>query len=386
MVRRTQKLYKVWNNRLPRYSFVKACMRSTEEVGENKVSKEQKEPRLWLVRSGRRGERELDALEQGKAFIGWSEVGNLSNLDRSEIVKRLEEIFPGSSKNRIASFASQLDRFVNIIQIGDLVVMPRKLTDGIAIGEVTGDYNYIDDPDDLFPHSRSVKWHEESVPRDNFKQDLRYSFGAQMTICGIRRDNAVHRVLAVLKTGKDPGPLLDGPGRLAPIHLVDDEPDIDIQDLANQQIVSLIKSEFAGHALADLVAEILETKGYTTKVSPPGPDRGVDILAAGGTLGLGEDRICVQVKSSDGEANRDVVLKLIGSVSQSGAQTGLLVSIGGVNKAARKDLDDDFFKLRLWQMDDLLKALFKNYAELPEYIRAKLPLRQIWAPVSQDDL
>ena len=80
------------------------------------------------------------------------------------------------------------------------------------------------------------------------------------------------------------------------------------------------------------------------------------------------------------------MLKLIGSVSQSGAQTGLLVSIGGVNKAARKDLDDDFFKLRLWQMDDLLKALFKSYAELPEYIRAKLPLRQIWAPVSQDDL
>ena len=365
-------------------------MRSTEEVGEDKVAREQKEPRLWLIRSGSRGERELDALEQNKALIGWSEVGDLSNKDRSEIVRRLEEIFPGSSKNRIANYASQLHRFVNIIQIGDLVVMPRKLTDGIAIGEVTGDYNYIDDPNDIFPNSRSIKWHKESVPRDNFKQDLRHSFGAFMTVCEIKRNKAIDRVLAVLETGKDPGPLLDKPG-LIPTQIVDDESDVedyevDIEEVANQQIVSLIKSQFAGHDLAKLVAEILETEGYTTKVSPPGPDGGVDILAAGGTLGLGEDRICVQVKSSDGEANRDVVLKLIGSVSQSGAQTGLLVSIGGVNKAARKDLDDDFFKLRLWQMDDLLKALFKNYAELPEYIRAKLPLRQIWAPVSQDDL
>ena len=63
---------------------------------------------------------------------------------------------------------------------------------------------------------------------------------------------------------------------------------VDIEDIANQQIVSLIKSEFASHALADLVAEILRVEGYTTKVSPPGPDGGaVDVLATGGTLGLG---------------------------------------------------------------------------------------------------
>lgn len=349
-------------------------------------------PRLWIVRAGRRGERELAALERGKAFIGWSEVGDLSKLkNKDRIVERLEKVDSDWTRNQIANYASQLHQFVNIIRIGDLVAMPRKLTDGIAIGKVAGDYSYIEDPDDLFPHSRSVKWHKESVPRSDFKQDLRFSFGAQQTVCEIKKNNAVDRVLAVLKTREDPGPLLKKQGR-APIQPVGggesdvEDYKVDIEDLADQQIISLIKSQFAGHALADLVAEILKTEGYTTKISPPGPDGGVDILAAGGTLGLGEDRICVQVKSSDGEANRDVVLKLIGSVSKSGAQTGLLVSIGGVNKVARKDLENDFFKLRLWQMRDLLKALFKNYAELPEDIRAKLPLRQIWAPVSQDDL
>ncbi len=132
----------------------------------------------------------------------------------------------------------------------------------------------------------------------------------------------------VLETGSDPSALLGKQGVAFGEPAEDDaeaeDYATDIEDIANQQIVSLIKSEFAGHALADLFAEILRIEGYTTKVSPPGPDGGVDILAAGGTLGLGEDRICVQVKSGDGAANHDVVLRLIGSVSNTQAQTGLV--------------------------------------------------------------
>jgi restriction system protein len=121
-------------------------------------------------------------------------------------------------------------------------------------------------------------------------------------------------------------------------------------------------------------------------ISPPGADGGVDILAAGGKLGLGEDRICVQVKSGDGAANHDVVLKLIGSVSNTQAQTGLLVSLGGVNSVAQKELDNNFFKLRLWQMSDLLKALYRTYNDLSDTTRAKLPLKQIWVPMVGGDV
>ena len=102
-------------------------------------------------------------------------------------------------------------------------------------------------------------------------------------------------------------------------------------------------------------------------------------------LGLGEDRICVQVKSGDGAANHDVVLRLIGLVSNTQARTGLLVSIGGVNTVAQKELDANFFKLRLWQMPDLLKALFRAYGDLSDETRTKLPLKQIWAPISESD-
>jgi restriction system protein len=344
--------------------------------------------RLWIVRAGKQGERELAAIEQGRLLPGFLEVGDLGALKgRDPILAHLEQVMPDAGQNRLKNFAAQLNQFAHTIQVGDLVVMPRKVTNGVAIGEVTGEYQF--DPNDPYRHSRAVKWLEESVARDAFKQDLRHSFGAFMTICEIKRNSALERVRAVLKTGSDPGSLLGKQGKAAaPAPDEDVEAEdyaTDIEDIANQQIISLIKSEFAGHALADLVAEILRVEGYTTKVSPPGADGGVDILAAGGTLGLGEDRICVQVKSGDGTANHDVVLRLIGSVSNTQARTGLLVSIGGVNAAAQKELDNNFFKLRLWQMPDLLKALFRAYGELSDETRAKLPLKQIWAPISGGD-
>jgi len=341
--------------------------------------------RLWIVRAGKMGERELAAIEQGRLLPGFFEVGDLSSLQgREAIIAHLTQVMPGDGINRIRNFAAQLNQFAHSVKIGDLVVLPRKVTDGVAIGKVTG--NYVFDGADPYRHSRTVEWLKPAVARDIFKQDLRHSFGAFMTICEIKRNSALERVKAVLATGVDPGSLLGKQGTTL-TRTVDDEVEADeyatdIEDIANQQIISLIKSEFAGHGLANLIAEILQIEGYTTKISPPGADGGVDILAAGGTLGLGEDRICVQVKSGDGTANHDVVLRLIGSVSNTRAQTGLLVSIGGVNGPAQKELENNFFKLRLWQMPDLLKALFRTYGELSEETRAKLPLKQIWAPVS----
>ena len=195
-----------------------------------------------------------------------------------------------------------------------------------------------------------------------------------MTVCQIERNSALDRVLAVLSDDKDPGPLPD------------QDYTLDIQEIASHQITSLIKAEFSGHALANLVAEILQIEGYTTKVSPPGPDGGVDILAAGGTFGLGEDSICVQVKSGDGAADNGVVLQLIGSVANKQAKTGLLVSIGGVTAPAQREIDKSFFNLRLWQMQDLLNALFRSYDKLSDKTRTKLQLKQIWIPISGEDV
>lgn len=341
--------------------------------------------RLWIVRAGRNGERELDAITQNKLMLGFVEVGDLSHAkDRQSIAKLVKEGMPSAGDNKVKNFSAQLNQFANVIGLGDLVVLPRKLTSGVAIGEVTGPYVF--DPNGISRHTRIVKWLKEAVPRETFGQDLRHSFGAFMTVCEVKRNQALARIQRVLEVDADPGPLLGKQGT-APIKTPSEEVDagdveIDVEDIANQQIVALLKSGFTGHELAYLVAEILRVEGYITKVSPPGADGGVDILAAGGRLGLGEDRICVQVKSGDGAAGSDVVLKLMGSMQSSKARTGLLVSVGGLNGPAQKIIDNEFFAVRVWQMPELLSALFATYSRLSDETRSKLPLKQVWAPIA----
>ena len=351
--------------------------------------------RLWMIRAGRRGERENDAINLGKALVGFSEVGDLTGCDRQAIFAALQEAYPDTGRKTLLNFTAQLNQLVNRIETGDYVVMPRKSTDVVALGIIKGDYRY--EKDELgYHHTRTVEWKREDQPRASFKQDLLYSFGASMTVCEIQRNSAMERVKAVMEIGTDPGPLVSTPqirdAVIEPFPHTEeeadqaDESDFDLKEIASQQVISLIKSEFAGHALAELVDEILRAEGYKTKISPPGPDQGVDILAAGGNLELGGESICVQVKSGDGASNHNTVLRLIGSVANTGASTGLLVSTGGVNVPAQKELDkpNNFFRIRLWQMDDLLRALFRNYDNLSAETRAKLPIERIWAPVQSD--
>ena len=232
-----------------------------------------------VVSASRTRQRELAAIEQSKLLPGFPEVAELTAMDsREAILAHLQKVLPGAGTNTLRNFAAQLNQFVNRIEIGDYVVMPRKLTNGVAIGVVKGNYQF--DAENDYKHSRSVEWEEESLPRDTFKQDLRHSFGAFMTICQIKRNSAFERVKAVLETGTDPGSLLGKQGQVpkSPVSKGSEDDDTDaedyqpdIEDIANQQIISLMKSEFAGHALADLVAEIMRVEGYTTKVWPPWP-------------------------------------------------------------------------------------------------------------------
>ena len=99
--------------------------------------------RLWIVRAGKQGDRELAAIEQGRLLPGFLEVGDLRGFpDRDAILEHLVQVMPDGGRNRLRNFAAQLNQFAHTIRIGDLVVMPRKLTDGVAIGEVPGDYGF----------------------------------------------------------------------------------------------------------------------------------------------------------------------------------------------------------------------------------------------------
>ena len=98
-------------------------------------------------------------------------------------------------------------------------------------------------------------------------------------------------------------------------------------------------------------------------------------------LGLDAPSPLVLVKSGANAIDAPTVRQPHGVISTHGADQGLLVAWGGINRVAASELSTQRFNLRVWDADDLIESICRNYKRLPEAIRTRLPRRQIWTIV-----
>lgn len=343
-------------------------------------------PKIYLARAGGSGEDENYALDHGVAIIGFTEYSSLAGAkDYDGVLALVKATRPDLKPRAAGNYAGQLWAFAVAMKEGDIVVLPRKLTSQVALGRVKGPYKY-EKVGGVLRHMRTVEWLRPDVPRTVFGQDLLHSFGAFMTVCNIARNNAEQRVAAVLAGKPDPG-FTPTPSKTPNSETVasdDDAVGHDLSLAAHDQIVAHIQSRFVGHALAQLVNAVLATDGWATKLSPPGPDGGVDILAGRGPLGLDAPRLCVQVKSQNIPADVTVYRTLQGAMQSFKSEQGLLVCWGGFNKAVLNEAKQGHFTVRLWDSRDLVEAIYRTYENLPAEIQAELPLKRVWMLVQEE--
>lgn len=347
---------------------------------------------LWLIRAGSQGEFEQKFLTENRVYLTWEELNSdLSNAtSREALLQLLQHHYPNEKLKRLQNHASQIWPFANTMQIGDWVVLPSKKQPVIYIGKITSGYQANPQGPDPFFHYRKVEWFGQEIPRSHFGQDLLHSFGAFMTICRIQRNNAVERIKAMHKNNWQPESIKTVLEQNTNTALPDasdvseDAIHYNLVDTAKQQIIALIEQRFKGHELTRLVSAVLKAQGYTLWQSPEGADGGVDILAANGEMGFGEQRICVEVKSGTGTVDRPTVDKLLGAMSKFNANQGLFVAWGGFKQNVQKELASSFFRLRLWSQDDLLEELFAVYDKLDDEIKAQLPLKRVWMLVDTE--
>jgi restriction system protein len=133
------------------------------------------------------------------------------------------------------------------------------------------------------------------------------------------------------------------------------------------------------------VAAILEAQGYQVNVSPEGPDGGVDIVAGTGPLGFDQPKMVVQVKSSNNPVEVNVLRELTGVMTNFGADHALIVAWGGYRGTVEREAARSFFKIRLWDADDLVTNIQLHYEKLPDDIQAELPLKRIWMLVPEEE-
>ena len=348
---------------------------------------------MWLVRAGKAGEKEQMALLNEAALIGWEEVPDLTGCpDRDGLLGLLRDAYPGERRKTLTSWQNQIWPIRETMQIGDLVALPLKGRPAIAFGVVAGEYAYRTDLPGPSQHTRPINWLAQ-VPRCEFDPDMLFSFGAFMTVCRIGRNDAEGRVRSVLDQGGWPAAAARGPvptrateltnlrapslASLGPLSYAD------IEQQSAGMIRERIAQRFKGHDLARLVAALLEAQGYKARVSPPGVDGGVDILVGSGPLGFDAPRLVVQVKSQDTKVDVRVLREMSGVMERFHADHGLLVGWGGFNQIVRAEAATDYFRVRLWEADDVVRGVEEHYARLPADIRAEIPLKQVWTLVPQ---
>ena len=136
----------------------------------------------------------------------------------------------------------------------------------------------------------------------------------------------------------------------------------------------------------DLVAGLLRGMGYYIDwVSPPGPDKGIDIVAHVDPLGVKGPRIKAQVKRKADKVSVDGVRGFMALLGDS--DVGLFVCPAGFTREAEDEARRQE-KRRIMLLD--LKRLFdlwtEHYDRVPEPQRRLLPLRPVYYLAPEEDV
>lgn len=353
---------------------------------------------IWLIRAGKYGEHEDRFLNDNKIYLTWE---GLQEIDLSiakdyDQLKELVQInYPGESVRKIGNWSGQIWAFTLAMSFKDWIVMPKKGKGTIALGEIKSNYKFDLSADFNYRHYHEVRWLNQDVPRGVFDQDLLYSMGAFLTVCEIKRNNAEARIRAMFKNDIETPisnasitqsiPRTDQQYQQAAVEDLEETGNFDIEQYARDLIAKFIIQKFKGHGLARLVDAVLKAQGYTTHLSPEGPDKGIDILAAKGSIGFESPKICVQVKSGDNPSDRPELTQLVGAIANSNAENGLFVSWSGFKSSVYKEVPSQFFKVRLWDSKDLIEKILDNYENLEPSIKLELPLKRVWTLVDGED-
>src|SRR5690606_17409411 len=323
---------------------------------------------LWGIRAGRGDEAYEMFTKDAVVRLAWPGTPDLAALpsDREAFKQVYRQVFPERSDGNVVTGASQLYRFVHEMQVGDLVAYPSKRDRHVHLGRVESDYRFAPAAPYRFCHQRQVQWLKR-VPRTSYSQGALFELGSALTLFQVR--NYLDEHLAALQ-GQVVAPAAE---QDETVSLVAEEIEATTRDF----VLKTVARELKGHPFAAFVADLLEVLGYRTRVSPPGPDGGVDILAHRDELGFEPPIIKVQVKSSEGSVRAPEVQALYGNVAAS--EFGLLVTLGDFTPQAR-NFANGKANLRLIDGEQLVSLVLDRYEQLDSKYKGLLPLRQVYVP------
>lgn len=330
---------------------------------------------MWGIHGGKTGDADSLFLKRNRIGLGWTTLGNLLEVkaDREAFKALVAAAYKEKTPMGIANNAGQLFRFVHELKTGDIVVYPSQRDKQIHVGRVQGAYVYDPAMEAGYPHQRPITW-LKSFPRTHFSQGALQEAGSAMSFFQIRNYADEYRAALEAKA--------EAPTQIAAkdetVGLVAGE----IEQTTRDFVVKELARELKGHPFADFVADLLRAMGYRTRVSPPGPDGGIDIIAHKDELGFVPPIVKAQVKSGEGNIGEPEVSALFGKIGSD--EFGLFVTLGGFTSQAR-NFAKSKSKLRLVDGDELVDLVLAHYDQLDSRYKGLIPLKHVYVPDPPDE-
>ena len=329
---------------------------------------------MWMVRAGKNAILIDDFKENNLVALGW-DLGDLSGKSKDEVKKIVDERYPHNNKNQNAIVASQVYKFASELNIGDYVLSYNPSTRNYLLGEITSDYIYSDKisknfEDDDYSDVRNVKWIDE-IPRDKLKVKTKNSLGAISTLFYINED-AQRDILNIHNGESDSGE--DDESENEDVSILMDE----IEDKSKEFIKDIVNG-LSWDEMQELVAGLLRAMGYKTIVSPPGSDRGKDVIASPDGLGLEDPVILVEVKHRNSAMSSQYIRSFKGALKKN--NKGIYVSTGGFTTDAKYEAERSEIPIILMDLDILVKFILQYYDNFDGDARSLIPLKKIYWPI-----
>ena len=215
-----------------------------------------------------------------------------------------------------------------------------------------------------------MSWQDQELPRNSLSTSTKNSLGSTLTLFEVPPSGAID-VHAALK-GK-PSPAVD-----VEAEEVIADPLADIESQALERMKDRV-NELDWDDMQQLVAGILRAMGYKTQVSPPGADRGKDIVASPDGFGFEHPRIVVEVKHRKGQMGSQEIRSFLGGRHKD--DRGLYVSTSGFTKDAQYEADRASIPLAMWTLDHVVRALIEHYDATDSETKRIVPLKRMYWPV-----
>ena len=154
---------------------------------------------VWTMKGARTALREERMLAEGVIGAGWEKLPSLSGVTSKEALSaRVATGYPDMAPATHDHYVAQLWTLVDTMKEGDLLVLQVKTTATIAVGRISGPYQYRTDLGKDLQHLRPVQWIATGVPRRTFDRDLLHALDDFLTFDSVGRADTAARVLAVV--------------------------------------------------------------------------------------------------------------------------------------------------------------------------------------------